>query len=189
VTRGFAALVALALVPSAFGAAGGGEHHAPSIGDLFWPVLNFALFLGILWRFAWPIVKAAVADRRTQIESEIAEAARVHEEARAALEGIERMRAGESAERERILAELREEARRDRAALVESARRAAERMREDARRLGESEGDRAVLEIRRGVAVEVARRAEEELRRRLGDAEQGRFIDEFVGSVGGRASR
>lgn len=188
-TRTATAWAWLATAGVALAAAGGGEHHEPSIGDLLWPVVNFSLFLVLLWRFAWPVVKAATADRRSKIETEIGEASSAHAEARAALDGIEAVRAGEAAAREQILADLRAEAERDRANLVEAARRAGERMREDARRLGESEGARAVLEIRRTVATEAARRAEEELRRTVGEAEQRRFVAEFLGGVEGRTSR
>ena len=188
-TRAATMCVWLATAGVALAAAGGGEHHEASIADLFWPVLNFSLFLVLLWRYAWPVVKTAVSDRRAHVEAEIGEASRAHAEARAAFDEIEAIRARESAAREQMLADLRGEAERDRAMLIEAARRAAGRMREDARRVGESEGARAVREIRRAVAAEAARRAEEELRRVVGEAEQRRFIGEFLGGVEGRVSR
>jgi F-type H+-transporting ATPase subunit b len=180
--------VAAAGVPAAWAAAAG-DHHAPSIADLLFPVLNFSLFAAILYRFAWPVVKVAIAERRRSIEAEIGEADQAEREAREALAEVEKRRAQEHDERERLLGQLRQEGERERTLLAESARRSAQRLREDARRLGEDEAARAVLEIRRAVVAEAARRAEETLRQRLGDAEQGRFVGEFLSGIEAEAPR
>lgn len=38
-------------------AAGGAEHHAPSPWGLVYPVINFALYSFILWKYAWPAAR------------------------------------------------------------------------------------------------------------------------------------
>lgn len=162
-----------------------GAHLQPSLSDLFWPILNFLLFLGLLYRFAGPVLRAALADRRRRIEGELREAERIEREARELRAEVEGLRAAEQEERVRILETLRAEAERERAAVVGAARSAAERLRADARRLGEQEAARAVLEIRRAVAHEAARRAEIELRSRVGEAEEELFANQFLQAVEG----
>lgn len=165
-----------------------GEHHAPSIANLFWPVLNFALFVGLLARFVWPTVRHSLADRRRRIEAEIVEADRAAKEAAAERAAIEAVRSTQKEQGERIVKQLREEGGRERAALVAAARRTAERLREDARRFGEQETARAAHDIRREVAARAAARAEEILRQRLAGADEQRFLADFFTGIQGDAA-
>lgn len=105
--------------------------------DLAWfSALVFLLLLGVLAKFAWPTITAALDERERKIADNIESAAARHEEAKQLL-----------AEHEKRLAEAAGEVRE----LLEEARRDAEatkgRIVADARKAADQERDRAVREI------------------------------------------
>jgi F-type H+-transporting ATPase subunit b len=159
-------------------------HHEPaSIASLFWPVVNFAIFVGILARYAWPVVREALVERRKAVENELAHGDRARAEAQAALAAIEARRASLAAERERIIQQLRQEAEHDRAAIISAARKTAERIREDARLVGEQEADRTARTIREEIAARVVANVAAALRERVTGDDEARFIADFVATV------
>ena len=168
---------------------GGHGYHAPSIADLVWPAANFLLYCGLLWKLAWPAVRDGLAERRRVVEREIEAADRAETNARALFEEIRALRAGEEAEATRIRAEVRQEGERERDRLVEGARAAAGRIRENSRRLGEYEAMRSARAIREAVAGEAARRAADSLRTGIGEADEQRFLVDFLGGVSARGGR
>jgi F-type H+-transporting ATPase subunit b len=160
-----------------------GHHEPPSITSLFWPIINFAIFVAILARYAWPVVRDALVERRKAVENELAQGDRARAEAQAALAAIEARRASLAAERERIVRELRQEAEHDSAALVAAAQKTAERIREDARLVGEQEADRATRSIREDIAARVVANVAAALRERVSGDDEQRFVAEFVTTV------
>jgi len=158
-------------------------HGQPSLGSLFLPLLNFAMFVALFWYFAWPVISSALVDRRLVVEKELAESDRVHREAAAMLAEIEARRARVKEEGARLVNELRAEALSDRERLVEAARKSAERIRIDARLLVEQEAMRAAHAIREEVADQVIKRVVGALRERLTGEDEQRFVSEFVGAV------
>lgn len=159
------------------------ERAVHGIGDLFWPVLNFAIFCLVLYRFAWPIVRTALADRRVLIERSLLEAERIRSEAAAELREVEALRAALPAEAERVTETIRAEAERERAATVASARRSAERIRAEARAAADQEAARAIAKVRADIAAEVAKRAEALVRAKLDDGDQRRFVRGFLSDL------
>jgi F0F1-type ATP synthase membrane subunit b/b' len=158
-------------------------HEAASISSLFLPLLNFALFVALFWYFAWPVVRAALIDRRQLVQKELAEADAVHRAAEAALEEIRARRAGVQQEGTRLVAELRAQAEHDRQRLIESARQTAQRIGKDAQLLAEQEAKRAAHAIREEIAAQVVARVTDELRKRLSAEDERRFVGEFVAAV------
>lgn len=160
-----------------------GEHHAPSIGTLLFPLINFTIFSFILWRFAWPAVRATLAERRRRVEGDVDDAERAHRAATAALEEITALRGRRAADTEALLADARREAEVQAGTILEAARRAAERIRTDAQILATQEERRAAQGIRAAVAARVVARATEIVRERFGDAEQRRSVADFLGGI------
>jgi len=158
-------------------------HAAPSISSLLFPVLNFAIFVYLLVRYAWPSVKSGLAERRRLIQEEVAEAEKVYRQVQTELREIQSRKARIQQEAEKILAQLHAEAEHERVALIEAARKTAERIRSDARRLGEQEAARAAQRIREEVALLVTQQAGEALRQRLTQPDQERFVREFQSAV------
>jgi F-type H+-transporting ATPase subunit b len=175
--------IALGAPSAAFASEAGHAEHAPSIGTLALPIVNFAIFAFILWRYAWPAVRSALADRQKSVRREIDEAEVAHREARAALESIEALRARSREDGERLVAEIREEAEARAGALLTQARQTADRIRRDAEILGAQEGERAAHAIRREIADRIVARATELVRQRFGESEQRRAVTEFLSEV------
>jgi hypothetical protein len=44
-------------------AAGGGEHHAPEISGIIFPLLNFLIYAGIIYYFAFPLIRSFLTAR------------------------------------------------------------------------------------------------------------------------------
>jgi len=178
---------AVLLLSGSGGVALAAEHHAaaaaPSAASLFLPIVNFAIFVFVFHRYAWPVLRGALADRRTLVQRELSEADRASQEARGALAEVEERRSHLRAEGERMVAEMRAEGERERAALLESARKSAERIRSDARLLGEQESARAARAIREEIANQVVAQVVASLRERLTDEDEHRFVTEFVGAI------
>lgn len=164
-------------------------HAAPSIATLFLPLVNFAIFVFIFFRYAWPAIRSALLERRRLVEHELGEADRVQREARAALAAVEALRARLADEGTRLADEMRAEGERERRALLESARASAERIRNDARLLAEQESSRAAQMIRAEIADQVVARVAAILRARLTDQDEARFVASFVGSLDAEAGR
>jgi F-type H+-transporting ATPase subunit b len=86
---------------------------------------NVAVLVWLLQRFFWRPVAAMIEARRTTVRSALAEAETTRSKAAAALAGIEKTRAGFTAERETILAAARGSAEQMRAGLLSDATKAA----------------------------------------------------------------
>lgn len=158
-------------------------HAEPPLTSLFLPFVNFSIFLYLSYRYAWPIVRDALAERRKLVEKEIAGADRAHREATALRAEIDARRARLGEEARRLTEEMKAEAERDGIALLDAARRSAERIRHDARLLGEQEAARAAHSIREEVAERVVARVTELVRRRLTTEDERRFVGEFVSAI------
>jgi F-type H+-transporting ATPase subunit b len=185
--HGFASLVTVTTLFAtgvAFAAEAHGGHEAPSLTtSLFLPILNFAGFVFLLYWFAWPVLVAALAERRRVIENELSEADRAQREAAEMHAEVEARRAHLAEEGERFIRELRAEAEADRLRLLETARQIAERIRADARLLAGQETARAGRQIREQVAEQVIARVSAALRERLTREDEERFVNEFVSAV------
>ncbi|MGH9102499.1 MAG: F0F1 ATP synthase subunit B [Acidimicrobiales bacterium] len=114
-------------------------------------LLGFAIVLWALWRYVGPWIRSTIRARQTAIREELAAA----EEGRALL-------AGARLERERMLAEAREQAR----GLVDQAGRVAAEAREEILAKAAEEHDRLIARGERE-AARTGERAAEEVRRRL----------------------
>lgn len=178
-----AAAIALGAAPAL--AAAEGEHHAPSWALTIFAAVNFAIFLYVLRRFAWPYIERYLQDRRTSlIEAlEAADRARAEaEETRREYERrLEKLEAEAERAREEVLAVARVQAER----LLEHARHAAERIRADARVVADQEVSRARRELREEAAALITERAARLVAERITPADQRRLIGEFVAAAEG----
>jgi len=175
------------VVGLAASAALGAEPHAAaehaSIVSLFLPILNFVLFAVLFWRYAWPVIRAALLDRRRTVEREIAESDRVHREAEDSLAEIQARRARVQEEGARLIDELRAQGRQERERLIAAARQGAERIRADVRLRAEQEAMRAAHEVRAEIAERVVARVAAALRERVTADDEQRYATEFVAAV------
>ncbi len=55
-------------------AAGGAEHHTPSITEVIFPALNFLIYLAIIVKFALPPVRSFLKSRRDEVVATMTQA-------------------------------------------------------------------------------------------------------------------
>lgn len=179
-------LIALAVLAATPAAAATGPFFSLYNTD-FVVLLAFLLFIAVLVYFKVPTLILGMLDKRAAaIESDLAEARRLHEEARALLAETERHHAEARGEAQRIIERAREEA-------VAAAAEAKDALRVSvARRLQAAEDQIASAEAQavrqvRNSAVSVAIAAASEVyAKQLSDADAGAMIDDAIAQVGSR---
>jgi F-type H+-transporting ATPase subunit b len=154
--------------------------HVATIGDLFWPALNFTLFVGLLAKFLGGPLREYFRARTERIRAALASGARARQEAEALRAELARDLADLPALRERLRAELRTTAQHERDQLLALARHTAERLRDDARLVAQHESQAARAALRSEVIDEAVREATAFLRAALRPEDQERFVREFT---------
>jgi len=161
---------------------GHGDAGVPILTILF-STVNLVLFGLVLNRYAIPPVRQWVRDRRNQIVSDLEEAAKARGEAmRLKAEWEERV-----AKLETTINEMREQARRDaqgeRERILAEAYRMAETIHRDAEQTIAAELRAMQSEMRAQVVRKAVALAEDEVRKKWTDADQQRFVADFVRQV------
>jgi F-type H+-transporting ATPase subunit b len=165
------------------GNAGASALITPEIGLMFWTLVTFVILLGLLKRFAWGPILAAMNAREDGIKSDLDNARKDREEA------------------QRLLDEHRgllNQARKERAEAVEAGRRDAERLkteildearkqREQLLKQAEAQIDAGLRQARaslKGEAADLAIQAAGKLMgRNLDDATQRRLVEDYLADL------
>lgn len=181
---GFATAGFFLLLPVILWAAeeGHGE-HVPSISDLVFPVINFLLFVFILYRYVIPTVRDALRQRREKITLALEEAKRAKEEAERLRKDYELKLAGLAAEQEKIQEQALEAAERERGRIVEEARQMAERVKSEVQQIAQREVEEARRTLRQEAANQAVRMATELVQSRLTQTDHRRFVQDLMTEV------
>lgn len=146
-------------------------------------IVNIALFIGIIWKFAGKFIKDALWGRREKVEAELknleVQKVKAAEELKAMQEKVARV----EADCEAILEENRLQAEAQRKAIIEHAQAAARQITDQARRAAESEVRLLVAEVRSELADLVTAAARKNLSQALDSAEQEKLIDKYLTKV------
>lgn len=164
----------------------GGELHPAEEGmppGLLFALVNFAVFLGLLVKFVGPKLAKALRVRHDLVKSQLAESARLRQEARDKLEDYNKRIAGVDAEIAKLLADIRADAEAEKQVILEQARVQSEAMKKDAERRIESEIARARQTLEREVVAASIAAAEKILRERTTADDQARMFDGFVDTL------
>jgi len=161
------------------------EHGAhPGVGSLLLPVINFALFVGlIVWKLPGP-VKQYFRERTERLRAALDAGRRAlaeAEETRAALERDVRELPATIAH---LKADIRAAADREHSNLMDITIRAADRIRSDAGLVAESEVTAARSGLRSEVVEEAVRQATALLRRAILTEDHERMVRDFVQTAG-----
>lgn len=179
-----AVLIGVALAGAPAGAlaaeAGGGGVFGNPLGGFLAHLINFAILLYILIRFAGPPVRSYLARRREVLERTLAEAAALKADAEARAREYEARLARVDAEIARIREEYRADGEAERARILAEAERAAERLRRQAEVTAEQELAKARAALREEAARLAVELAEQALRREVTPADQSRLVQEFL---------
>jgi F-type H+-transporting ATPase subunit b len=159
------------------------DHHGVPWTKLTFSAINFAIFIYILKRTAWPTLRHWAAERRAKVATALAEAERARQEAEALRAEWQRRLDRLDGELENMLAQARVDIQAERDQILANARRTAETIQRDAARTAESEIRNAQQALRAEVAAQALAVAERLAAERLTDADQQRFVNEFVQQV------
>jgi F-type H+-transporting ATPase subunit b len=165
-------------------AAGGGEHHAPEISGIIFPLLNFLIYAGIIYYFAFPLIRSFLKARHDEVLATVTEAAARKRSAEALVADYESRLAKVDQEIDSIQASLKAEGERDKARLLKEAEELATKIKSDAQLLADQEVKAAKQQVLLELAEKAKVSAGDLIRRHLSQADQGRLVEEFIDDLG-----
>ncbi|MBX7142948.1 MAG: ATP synthase F0 subunit B [Oligoflexia bacterium] len=180
------ALLALVLIfgidPVAAFASEHGE-HTPSIFDLKWLWLNFAIFVGLVAYIIRRPIATAWATRRDVIRMAVEASGRELAEAKAALHAAESKLAGVQAEISTLRKDIEREAAREAEEIVASAERRAQRILQQGKDSANAERKSAETQVRAELIELAIRQVEQKLAQELTVESDKALRESALGSV------
>ncbi len=179
------ASVILMVGAMAWAGAHGGEEASSAAAwkDFFWRCVNFALFLGIIYKLAGSKIKDFFGGRTKQIENEFASLENRRAEAEKRLKEVEDKIANLEQERQAILEEAKKQGESIKNAIIEKAYKEAEEIKAQAEIKAKQEFEQEIELIRSEMADKIIESAEKILVSRLGVKEQEELIDKYLTKV------
>lgn len=183
-TRAFVVLAMIAAVTPAALSAAEGEGTTPlftvNLGTTVWTTLVFFLLLGILWKFAWGPILAAVEAREKAIQGALDEAARQNQDAARLLEEHRKQLADARRQASDLLAEGKVAGEKVRKEIEEKARAEGQAMVERAKSEIGRERD-AALDMLRKESVDLALAAAERLvQEKMDPTKDRQYVERFL---------
>lgn len=177
-----AAMVLVATVALAAEHAEGG-HPGINWSDLIFRLINFAIFVAVIWKFAGKKVAELFRGRREQIETQLSDFTVRRQEAEARLKDVEASIANLEAERAKVLEEYKAQGESLKKAIIEKAEADAAKIVATAEATSAQERRSAEKRIRAEVAELVIDAAEKMLAEKLGQEEHEKLVDEYLTKV------
>ena len=167
---------------SAGGAHGEGGHHY-NWKDFAFRVVNFIVFIAIIWKFAGKKIADFFRSRRYNIETELSDLDRRKQEAQKKLSEVEKSIANLEQERAQILSDAKSQGETLKESIIENAHKAAAHIREQAKNSAQLEAKNAVDNIRAEMAELVTEAAEKMLQEKLTQDEHEKLVDKYLTKV------
>ena len=168
----------------AWAASAGGEYHAPSIDQIWFPLVNFLIFAFLIKIYVLPLVRSYLQSRRGEVLAAIKAAAENKQRAEALVQDYEARLARLNEESDSIQKALRAEAEREKAKLLSEADALAAKLLSDARFLAEQEIKVAKQQMRHYMAEAAKAKAVELVRRHISAADQTHLVEDFIQNIG-----
>jgi F-type H+-transporting ATPase subunit b len=168
----------------AWAASVAGEHQAPSVDEIWFPLANFIIFAFIIARYALPLVRSFVEARREEVLATIEESSAKNRQAEALVQDYKSRLMVLDKEVAAIEASLRDEGEREKAKILHEAQTLAARINEDARFLADQEVKMARQKVREEMANLAEAKARELVERNLTATDQGRLTEDFIQNIG-----
>lgn len=143
-------------------------------------MFNLLVFLGILYKFAWPKIQEFFAQRQKDLMADIEEARRLKEAAELKVQEYEARLEALDDERATMLAEYEEQGKVARDKIVEDAKRQVAKMRVDAKNQIDQEVKRAIATLEQKAVDEALRMAQSTIEQRLDAAQQDALVNEYI---------
>lgn len=164
-----------------------GDHKMPPPFGM--ALLNFAALIFIVGKFFAPGIAKMTRERHEQIGKDLAEGARLRDEAKRKLDEYNSRLAGLDREIEELVRSIRAEAENEKKRIVDEAEARAARMQKDAEAQIQAEMQRVRVELEREAVIQAVAAAERILREQTTEADQQRLVDKFVSNLEAAAGR
>ena len=168
----------------AWAAAAEAETHAPSISELIFPFINFAIYVFLIVKFVLPAVRNYLRSRRQEVLTLVEGASEDKQRIQAVVQEYTGRLSRVDQEIRGIQSSFRDEAEHEKAKLVQDAQRTAGKIKEDAEFLAEQEIKVARQEIREEMATNAATAARDLIQKNFSGADQSRLVSEFITNIG-----
>jgi F-type H+-transporting ATPase subunit b len=165
-------------------AAGGAEPHEADLSGIIFPLLNFLIYVGIIYFFAFPAVRRFLQSRREQVVATMTAAAARKQQAAALVEDYRHRLANIENESRAIGDSLKAEGERDKARLIREAEGLAAKIISDARFLADQEAKVARQQVLGEIAEKARALATDLVRTHISPSDQERLVQEFTHDVG-----
>lgn len=164
-----------------------GDHKMPPPFGM--ALLNFGALLFIVGKFFAPGIAKMTRERHEQIAKDLAEGARLRDEAKRKLDEYNQRIGNLDREIDELVKSIRAEAEAEKKRIVEEAEARAARMQKDAEAQIQAEMQRVRIELEREAVVHAVAAAEKILREQTTDADQKKLVDRFVNGLEAAAGR
>lgn len=164
----------------AFASEAHGKAHAPSIGELLFPAINFAIYAVIVVRYVIPALREYLRRRSSDVAAAAAEARAALSAAEEARTAAKTRRAAIAAECENVRRDLEIVANRQAERLQAGAEATGKRRVADAAVVADQERRRAFDNVRAEIATLATEIAESRIRSALSDSDQRAFVEGFL---------
>ena len=158
----------------------------PSVPELVWGTLAFAIVFFLMWKFAFPSVKKAMDARTDRIRDSLSTAEQAKTDAQAVLDEYQRQLADARNESNRIIEEARQTAEALRRDLMARAETDAAEVRTRATADIEAAKDRAMEELRSQLTQLTLQLTELVVKRNIDRDANSRLVDDYISSIGNR---
>jgi F-type H+-transporting ATPase subunit b len=158
---------------------------------MHWNLINFAIFVGVLFFFLKKPVKEFWASREGEIRFAIEEAERVSREAKNQYDDLKGVLARLDAETRALILSLEREGEMEKKQLTDDGLKRAERLKQDSRRIIEQEERKARETLKEQAASLALETAQKMIQENFQDQDQTRIADQYIAGLerqeGGRA--
>ena len=167
----------------AYASGGHGEEHTIPWMNYFWRVLNFALFLFLLYKFAGKKAADFFGGRSSGIKNELEDLETRKAEASKKLAEVEKSIANIAQEKAAILEEAKTQGEALKASIIEKAEKTAAQMAEQAKLTAQNEAKAEMDRMRAEMADLVVEAAAKLVEEKLGEKEHEKLVDEYLTKV------
>ena len=147
---------------------------------LGWFMVDFVLFAGLLHHFVRKPLKTNLENRQATIKTEIEEAAKAHDSAKAEHDALQNKLANVDAETSALLERSKADGQLEQDKMVDDAKAYSERLKTDSKRIVEQETIQASSRLHGYAVTQALTEAEERLRSSLTAADQARLLEEAI---------
>lgn len=165
------------------GASTEGGHAAPGIGSLLFPLINFVLFLILLYILAFPRLKNFFVERSSIIRKALQDAEQAKLLAESTFKEYEQKLRNLDKEVQEIREMVKKEGELEKQRIIAEAGREAESLKKQAQYIAEQEVKKAKHELQREVARLSLERAEKMVREHINNDDQIRLITDYITKI------